>query len=51
MAPLVVKNHVITGVSGDDLDRPGYPSNRTTPRPATCSGAGTTVPQKKGDPG
>jgi alcohol dehydrogenase (cytochrome c) len=23
-APLVVKNHVITGVSGDDLDIPGY---------------------------
>ena len=22
MAPLVVKNHIITGVSGDDLDRP-----------------------------
>ena len=36
MAPLVVKNHIITGVSGDDLDRPGYieshdPGNR---RPA-----------------
>jgi|SRR5579884_1018768 len=24
IAPLVVKNHVITGVSGDDLDIPGY---------------------------
>ena len=24
VAPLVVKNHIITGVSGDDLDRPGY---------------------------
>ena len=24
IAPLVVKNHVITGVSGDDLDVPGY---------------------------
>jgi alcohol dehydrogenase (cytochrome c) len=24
VAPLVVKNHVITGVSGDDLDRPGW---------------------------
>jgi alcohol dehydrogenase (cytochrome c) len=23
-APLIVKNHVITGVSGDDLDVPGY---------------------------
>jgi alcohol dehydrogenase (cytochrome c) len=24
VAPIVVKNHVITGVSGDDLDRPGF---------------------------
>ncbi len=24
IAPLVVKNHIITGVSGDDLDIPGY---------------------------
>ena len=24
VAPMVVKNHVITGVSGDDLDIPGY---------------------------
>ena len=24
VAPVVVKNHVITGVSGDDLDVPGY---------------------------
>ena len=24
IAPLIVKNHVITGVSGDDLDIPGY---------------------------
>ncbi len=24
IAPLVVKNHVLTGVSGDDLDIPGY---------------------------
>ena len=24
MAPLVVRNHIITGVSGDDLDIPGY---------------------------
>jgi alcohol dehydrogenase (cytochrome c) len=24
VAPLVIKNHVITGVSGDDLDIPGY---------------------------
>jgi len=24
VAPLVVKNHIMIGVSGDDLDRPGY---------------------------
>ena len=24
VAPIIVKNHVITGVSGDDLDIPGY---------------------------
>ena len=24
VAPVVVKNHVIVGVSGDDLDIPGY---------------------------
>jgi len=24
MAPMIVKNRVIAGVSGDDLDRPGY---------------------------
>jgi alcohol dehydrogenase (cytochrome c) len=24
IAPLIIKNHVITGVSGDDLDIPGY---------------------------
>ena len=24
VAPLIIKNHVITGVSGDDLDIPGY---------------------------
>lgn len=24
VAPIVIKNHVITGVSGDDLDRPGF---------------------------
>lgn len=24
VAPVVIKNHIIVGVSGDDLDRPGY---------------------------
>ena len=28
VAPIVIKNHVITGVSGDDLDIPGYLESR-----------------------
>lgn len=28
VAPIVIKNHVIAGVSGDDLDRPGYLESR-----------------------
>ena len=24
VAPVVIKNHVMTGVSGDDMDNPGY---------------------------
>jgi alcohol dehydrogenase (cytochrome c) len=28
VAPIVIKNHVIVGVSGDDLDRPGYLESR-----------------------
>ena len=39
VAPVIVGNHVIAGVSGDDLDVPGT-SRRTIPRPARCSGAG-----------
>ncbi|MEZ5362817.1 MAG: PQQ-binding-like beta-propeller repeat protein [Bryobacterales bacterium] len=42
-APLIAGNHVIAGVSGDDLDVPAA-SNRTIPRPARCSGAGTPTP-------
>ena len=40
VAPVIVKNHLITGVSGDDMDRPAT-SSRTIRRRATCSGAGT----------
>ena len=28
VAPVVIKNHVIVGVSGDDLDIPGYLESR-----------------------
>ncbi len=35
VAPVVVKNHVIVGVSGDDLDIPGYYRGRTTRKPAS----------------
>ena len=50
MAPLVVKNHVITGVSGDDLDRPGYIESHD-PETGDLQWRWYTVPQKKGDPG
>ena len=50
MAPLVVKNHVITGVSGDDLDRPGYIESHD-PETGDLQWRWYTVPQKMGDPG
>ena len=50
MAPLVVKNHVITGVSGDDLDRPGYLESRD-PETGDLQWRWYAVPQKMGDPG
>ena len=50
MAPLVVKNHVITGVSGDDLDRPGYIESHD-PETGDLQWRWYVVPQKRGDPG
>jgi len=50
MAPLVVKNHIITGVSGDDLDRPGYIESHD-PETGGLQWRWYTVPQKMGDPG
>jgi alcohol dehydrogenase (cytochrome c) len=50
MAPLVVNNHVITGVSGDDLDRPGYIESHD-PETGDLQWRWYTVPQKMGDPG
>jgi alcohol dehydrogenase (cytochrome c) len=50
MAPIIVKNHVIAGVSGDDLDRPGY-LNSFDPETGELQWRWYTVPQKMGDPG
>ena len=50
MAPLVVKNHIITGVSGDDLDRPGYIESHD-PETGALQWRWYVVPQKKDDPG
>lgn len=50
MSPLVVRNHIITGVSGDDLDRPGYIESHD-PETGALQWRWYVVPQKKGDPG
>ncbi len=49
VAPIVIKNHVITGVSGDDLDRPGYLEARD-PETGEVQWRWSTVP-KPGEPG
>lgn len=49
VAPIVVKNHVIAGVSGDDLDRPGYLESRD-PETGDLQWRWYTVP-KPGEPG
>ena len=41
VAPVVVKDHVIVGVSGDDFDIPGYMPVACIRRAASGSGAGT----------
>jgi alcohol dehydrogenase (cytochrome c) len=50
VAPIVIKNHVIAGVSGDDLDIPGYLDARD-PLTGEQQWRWWAVPQKKGDPG
>ncbi len=50
VAPVIVKNHLIVGVSGDDLDIPGYLDARD-PETGELQWRWYTVPQKKGDPG
>ena len=46
----IVKNHVIAGVSGDDLDIPGYLQSHD-PETGELQWRWYVVPQKKGDPG
>jgi len=50
VAPVVVKGHVIAGVSGDDLDIPGYVQSHD-PESGEVQWRWYVVPQKKGDPG
>jgi alcohol dehydrogenase (cytochrome c) len=49
-APIIVGNHVIAGVSGDDLDVPGYVQSHD-PDTGEMQWRWYVVPQKKGDPG
>jgi alcohol dehydrogenase (cytochrome c) len=50
VAPVVLKNHVITGVSGDDLDQPGYIESHD-PETGDRQWRWYVVPQKKGEVG
>jgi alcohol dehydrogenase (cytochrome c) len=50
VAPVIVKNHVIAGVSGDDLDIPGYVQSHD-PETGELQWRWYVVPQKMGDPG
>ncbi len=49
-APVVAGNHVIVGVSGDDLDLPGY-IEAHDPETGALQWKWWTEPLKKGDPG
>ena len=49
-APVIIGNHVITGISGDDLDNPGYIESHD-PESGSPQWRWYTVPLKKGDPG
>jgi alcohol dehydrogenase (cytochrome c) len=49
-APLIIGNHVITGISGDDLDNPGYIESHD-PDTGERQWRWYSVPQKMGDPG
>jgi alcohol dehydrogenase (cytochrome c) len=49
-APIIIGNHVITGISGDDLDTSGYIESHD-PVTGERQWRWYTVPQKAGDPG
>jgi len=49
-APIIIRNHVITGISGDDLDNPGYIESHD-PETGALQWRSYTVPQKMGEPG
>jgi len=49
-APVIIGNHVITGISGDDLDNPGYVESHD-PASGERQWRWYTVPMKNGDPG
>jgi alcohol dehydrogenase (cytochrome c) len=50
VAPLVARNHILTGVSGDDLDRPGYIESHD-PETGALQWRWYVVPQNRGDAG
>ena len=50
VAPVIVQEHVIAGVSGDDLDIPGYVQSHD-PETGEMQWRWYVVPQKKGEPG
>ena len=50
VAPIIIKNHVMAGVSGDDLDVPGYVQAHD-PETGEMQWRWYVVPQKKGEPG
>jgi alcohol dehydrogenase (cytochrome c) len=50
VAPTIVGDHLIVGVSGDDFDIPGY-IQAHNPESGEPQWRWYTVPQKKGDPG
>jgi alcohol dehydrogenase (cytochrome c) len=50
VAPVIVKNRVIVGVSGDDLDRAGY-LQAMDPETGEMQWRWYVTPQKMGDPG
>ena len=49
-APVIIKNHVMTGVSGDDMDNPGYVDARD-PETGEIQWRWYSVPQKMDEPG